>query len=160
MAPLTFCFDTNPHYLSHLRSRLHLQDTFLTDQSIMVWKQDNMSTKGTWHRGYFCSHYFSKWQLIAAGDTTPTPITSPTLAITRLPQEGLCRHMTGGWWIPELLKRYHRAELCNTSLAWLMIKYLDQQCTGFLWEQPLHSSGRSVRWQPYKKAFYSPNTKL
>ena len=44
-----------------LRSRSLLQSTFLTE-SIMIWQQDNMSTKGPWYIKYFFSHFSSNWQ--------------------------------------------------------------------------------------------------
>ena len=95
MTPLTFYCHTNPQYFSHLGSRSHLQNTFVT-QSTMIWKQDNMSTKGTWHRRYYFSHFSSKWQFLAAGDSTLTPDTTRLTSVnTRLLQAGPYRPMTG-----------------------------------------------------------------
>ena len=53
----------------------HTFRTNVLSQSSMVWYQDNMTTKGSWHTRYFFSYFSSKWQF-TAGDfiTHPTPI--------------------------------------------------------------------------------------
>ena len=53
----------------------HTFRTNVLTQSIMIWYQDNMTTKGSWHTRYFFSYFSSKWQF-TAGDfiTLPTTI--------------------------------------------------------------------------------------